>query len=277
MNYSYLITFGIILVVLLLIVGNITKKWTRAGSDFNVAGREVGWLVTAVGITGIAFAGTSLSLVPSFSIMYGFAGGFSWALTLCIGLPLYATMFGSALRRCGARTLSEWMEVKFGGKTRTIIAVGQIIGLCGLMANNIAGFAASFTAYTGLPIWVSVALCYLILILITSLGGLHAVNMTNVPLVIIGLIAIPAFMFILFNLFGSVDYISQNWPGGGSWLTTGFTGESLPILSLQYPSVLTFISLMGVFLIWGSNHEYLRIASGRSEKLTTKECLHRHA
>lgn len=267
MNVTIILTFFVMFFIILIAIGWFTKKWATANSDFTIAGREVGMLISTSGITAIAFAGTSVALAPSFAMMYGLEGTLAWGGILSIGFAMYAIVFGSTLRRCGARTLAEWMETRFGGRTRTLVAIGSIIGLCGIMANNIASFSSSLSAYTAIPTWASIAICFAVIILFTAFSGMHAVNMTNLFQMLIGLIALPLFAFLLFKMFGGIDFISSNWPGGGSWLTTGFTGKSLPVFTLRYPSVLSFITLMGIFLIWGSNYEYIRIACTRSEKV----------
>lgn len=267
MNITLIITYFVIFFLILILIGYLTKKWAQSASDFTIAGREVGMVISTSGITAIAFAGTSLSLMPSFAMMFGLLGALAWAGILSIGFVVYALLFGSSLRRCGARTLAEWMEIRFGSSTRTLIAIGSIIGLCGIMANNIASFASSLTAYTSIPTWVSIALCFGVMILFTFFSGMHAVNMTNLFQMIMGLIALPLFCLLLFKIYGGTEYLTANWPGGGNWLTTGFTGQSLPVFTLRYPSVLSFITLMGIFLIWGSNYEYIRIACCRSEKI----------
>lgn len=267
MNVTIILTFFVLFFVLLILIGWLTKKWATGNSDFTIAGREVGMLISTSGITAIAFAGTSVALAPSFAMMYGLAGTLAWGGILSIGFAMYAIVFGSTLRRCGARTLAEWMETRFDGRTRTLVAIGSIVGLCGIMANNIASFSSNLSSYTGLPTWAAIAICFGVIILFTAFSGMHAVNMTNLFQMLIGLIALPLFAFLLFKMFGGIDYISSNWPGGGSWLTTGFTGKSLPVFTLKYPSVLSFITLMGIFLIWGSNYEYIRIACTRSEKV----------
>lgn len=267
MNVTIILTFFVIFFVILILIGWFTKKWATGNSDFTIAGREVGMLISTSGITAIAFAGTSVALAPSFAMMYGLVGTLAWGGILSIGFAMYAIVFGSTLRRCGARTLAEWMETRFGGRTRTLVAIGSIVGLCGIMANNIASFSTSLTAYTSVPTWAAISICFAVIILFTAFSGMHAVNMTNLFQMLVGLIALPLFAFLLFKMFGGIDFISSNWPGGGSWVTTGFTGKSLPVFTLRYPSVLSFITLMGIFLIWGSNYEYIRIACTRSEKV----------
>ena len=83
------------------------------------------------------------------------------------------------------------MEARYDRKTRTITSLGTILGLCGIMANNIASFAASLSVYAGIPTWVSIAICFIVMIIFTYASGMWAVNATNFFQMIIGLVALP--------------------------------------------------------------------------------------
>ncbi|KJR98335.1 MAG: hypothetical protein VR68_10740 [Peptococcaceae bacterium BRH_c4a] len=43
-------------------------------------------------------------------------------------------------------------------------------------------------------------------------------------------------------MYGGGEWLAKNWPGPDYW-TAGIKGASVPVLSLKYPSVLTFILL----------------------------------
>ena len=267
MNIPIFLAYGAVFFAILILIGVITKKWAQEASDFALAGREVGFLVSLAGLMAIAFAGTSLSLAPGFAISHGLLGSLAWGGCLAGGFAVYGLVFGTMMRRCGAQTLSEWMETRFSGRVRTITSIGTIVGLCGIMANNIASFAGSLSVYAAIPTWVSVAICFGVIVLFTYCSGMHAVNLTNVFQMLIGAVALPLFAAILFSKFGGIDYVTQNWPADTSWVTHGFTGLSLPVLSIKYPSFLTFVLMNGIFLIWGSNYYYVRAACCRSEKV----------
>lgn len=270
MNVPIFIAYGVVFFAILVIIGIVTKKWAQEASDFALAGREVGFWISLSGLMAIAFAGTSLSLAPAFAISHGFLGALAWGGCLALGFAVYGLIFGKMMRRCGAQTLSEWMETRFSGSVRTLTSIGTIVGLCGIMANNIASFASSLSVYANIPTWVSIAICFAIIVLFTYCSGMHAVNITNLFQMLIGAIALPLFAALLASKFGGVNYITENWPAATSWFTHGMSGLSLPVLSIKYPSLLTFVLMNGIFLIWGSNYYYVRAACCRSEKVVKR-------
>lgn len=266
MRYTVLVISIVLYFAILLIIGFLTRRKAGDAADFTIAGREVGMILSTSGITAIAFAGTSIALTPNFAILYGLSGGILFGAVMAIGLAFYALAFGSTFRRCGARTLAEWMEIRFDARTRTLIAIASIMGLCGVLATNVASFAQTLSAYTSWPVWICTAVCFAVILIFTFCSGMHAINMTNLFQMLLGIIALPAFMFILFKMFGGPSYITQNWPLPTNWTSAGIAG-SMPVWSLKYPSVFTLVTLMGIFLIWGSNYEFLRITCSRTEKI----------
>lgn len=262
------IFFGVF-AIFLVWIGWITKKWISDTSDYILAGREVNLLVNVAGVTAIGFAATSITFGPGFTILYGFKGSFV-ALALIypiFGLVFYGILFSSYIRRCGAHTLPEWLEMRFSSGTRTIITIATIIGLIGILANNIVSMAMAIVGYTGFnPVYVISAM-FLIFLIFTYMGGLWAVTLTDFVQTVIGLVVLPLLVFTLLSKFGFIDFINTNFPyeGFNTW-SAGLNG-TLPGLSLRYPSILSILFLFGMFLVWGNNYYWLRIASVRSERV----------
>lgn len=262
---TFLIFFAVFAGILTY-AGWITRKWIADSSDFILAGREVSMLINIFGVAAIGYAGTSIALAPGFAVTYGFWGSMSWSFIYSIGgVALYGVIFAKFIRSCGAQTLPEWLEMRFSRQVRLIVTIGSIFGLTGIMANNVVSLAAVITGYVGWPLWLSISLCFLVILMFSYFSGLWAVTLTDFIQMIIGLIAIPIFVCVLIGRFGGTEYLAANWPGPDFW-TAGFTGQTMPIWSLKYPSVLTFILLFAAFLVWGNTYYWLRIASCRSER-----------
>lgn len=258
--------FFVAFAVILTYAGYYTRRWIADSSDFILAGREVSLLINIFGVAAIGYAGTSIALGPGFAISYGFWGSMAWSGIYSLGgLAMYGIIFSNFIRRCGAQTLPEWLEMRYSPKVRLLVTITTIFGLTGIMANNVVSLAATVAGYAGWPLWMAIALCFLIILLFSFFSGLWAVTITDFIQMIIGLIAIPLFVLTLVSTYGGANFLTTSWPGPDMW-TAGFTGAKLPIISLKYPSVLTFIILFAAFLVWGNNYYWLRVASCRSER-----------
>lgn len=265
-NTVFLIYFALFL-LLLLYGGWITRKWVTDSTDYLLAGREVSLLINTFGVAAIGFAGTIITLGPGLALTSGFWGSFGFGFAYLIGgLALYGLIFAPYIRRCGAHTLPEWLEMRFDSRTRLLVTITTILGLLGIMANNVVSMAIVVTGFTNWSLIWTLTAIFFVFLLFTYIGGFWAVTLTDFMQMCIGLIALPVLLISLMTVFGGLDFLTNHWPSETSYWTHGITGEQLPILSWKYPSLLTFVVLFSCFLVWGNNYYWLRVSSTRSER-----------
>ncbi len=274
LNTTFAIMFAVFAAILL-IGGWRTRKWINDSSDYLLAGREVSLLINTFGVAAIGFAGTSITIVPGLVVSGGFWSSFSFSLAyLVAGLMLYGFIFAKFIRRCGAQTLPEWLEMRFDSRTRTVITITTVFGLLGILANNVVSMATVVSGFTGWNYIITSSIVYAVFLFFTWVGGFWAVTLTDFMQMIVGLIALPLLMIVLMVKFGGLSWPAANWPGAAGIMNGGITGTHLPILTLKYPSVLMFFILFGCFLVWGNNYYWLRVATCRSERVARKSYIY---
>lgn len=266
-NIVFLLYLAIFFIVLFY-GGWITRKWVHSSNDYLLGGREVGLLINVFGVAAIGFAGTIITLGPGLAITSGFWGSFGFGIAYLFGgLALYGLILAPYIRRCGAQTLPEWLAMRFDSRTRVLVTIASILGLIGIMANNVVSMAIVVNGFTGWSLVWTLSAIFLVFLLFTYVGGFWAVTLTDFVQMCIGLIALPLMFLSLLSRFGGFDFVGSQWPGPSGYWTHGISGGQLPIFSLQYPSLLTFVILFGCFLVWGNNYYWLRVSSTRSEKV----------
>ena len=260
----------IVFIAVLVMCGFIAKRWVREASDFVLAGREVSTPINMMGVIAIGFAGTTVALAPSFTMSYGLGGSLAWGLIYGIcGLLLYGVLWGGFIRKCGAQTLPEYLEMRYDSKIRPVIAITSVIGMCGILANNIVSCVSSIVGYTGWNTTLVTAIIFFVIICFTFISGLWAATITDFFQVIIGVIAVPTMLFLLGQRYGWFDAIQANW-GTGSWIANGISGMTMKGGALTYPSIVNFVICFAAALVWGNNYYWMKIASCRSEKVAKK-------
>lgn len=257
------IMLGTLFFAILVFAGVRARRWVHDASDYLLAGRQVGTLLNVFGVAAIGFAGSSVALVPGMAVLYGFWPALLNQLTFSIGgLMLYGVLFSPLIRRCGAQTLPEWLEVRFDRNVRLVVTIGTVIGLTGIMANNVVSIAAVVTGFVQVPSIVAISVIFAVFLVFSFLGGFWAITFTDFIQLLLGLVAVPLILYLLLTTFGDFRWLTAQVPRG--WVT-GSAGN-LPILSPRFPSILTSIILFAAFLVWGNNYYWLRSASCRTEK-----------
>lgn len=262
----FLIMF-ILFAAVLVGAGIYSKRWVSESSDFILAGREVSTLINMMGVCAIGFAGTTIALAPGFTVLLGFGASAMWGLIYCVcGLMLFGLLFAGFIRKCGAQTLPEYLEMRYSGKVRSVVAITSVIGMTGILANNIVSCANTITGFTGWNQTVIIAVIFLIIIAFTFISGLWAATITDFFQVLIGVVAVPLLLTLLMRKYGGFDAINTAWKGG-DFTAAGIGGAKLAGMKLTYPSVLNFVILFAAALVWGNNYYWMKVASCRSEKV----------
>lgn len=261
--------YSVIFVALLIGAGFIAKKWVSDSDDYIIAGREISTPINTLGVVAIGFAGTSITLAPGFSILYGVQGGIIWGVIYSLaGLMVYANIFSKFIRRSGAQTLPEYFETRYDGKVRGLVAITSVIGMCGILANNVISLSSIVSGYTGWPTFIITGAAFLVILIFATMSGMWATTITDFIQVAIGTIAVPVFLGILMWKYGGFEFF-ETWRGG-DWVNTGLAGAQMPMTTLKYPSALTFIILFGTALVWGNNYYWIKMASCRNEGVAQK-------
>lgn len=258
----FLIGFVIYLTVMLGVSLYAKRMGGDDAGDYVLGGRQVSMLVNIFGVCAIGFSGSSITRATDFAIRYGISGFAAWCLSYSVvGLALYGLLFGKTIRRCGSQTIAEWMEVRFGKNTRLIVTIVSIFGTTAIMASNLSAVATNLAAYTGWSKMICLAGAFLLSLCIAYFSGMWGITSTDFVQMCLGLVGGPLLAFLLFQKFGFVDFVVQNWPASSVWV--GTLEKPIPLGAITYPSVLT---LALPFLVWGNNYYWVRVASCRNEK-----------
>jgi SSS family transporter len=192
---------GVIIViyfVILLAIGYWASfiRMKKENENLFLAGRSLGWASIGLNMWGTN-VGPSM-LIASASIGYStgiVAGNFAWYAFVFI--LLLAVVFGPRYLGAKVSTLPEYMGLRFGESTRTILAWYTLITILiswlslGLFAGGVL-----VRQLLDLPMWLSVISMVVLATFFTAAGGLKAIAYTNVFQMLL-LIAVSATLVYL--------------------------------------------------------------------------------
>ncbi len=256
----------LVFVAILMFLGWYIRKWILSGVDYLIAGREISLPVNIMGLCATAFAGSSLVLIPGLAIRLGLFGAMGLVLSFTIlGVSLYGLVLAPYIRRSGAYTLPEWIEMRYSAQVRSLIAVLALVMLVGITANNVVALATVMTGYFGWPLLVTLTLGVVTFLFFTYCSGLWGVTITDFLQAALVVIAVPVLVTLVFNTFGSPVAALSNWPGEGGFFFHGISNARMPLLSATYPSALSMIIIFSLYTIISSQHYWIRVSSVRNE------------
>lgn len=259
--------FGEVLVyfIFVFILGVISKKWVSNMSDFFTSGRELSVLAMSFGLAGIMFSGATLPTISGFAITHSLWIGSLYMWGWAAGIFFFGRVIAPAIRRSGVTTVSEWAEVRYDAKTRTVVALATSIAAFGALFAQVVGLGNNITAVTGIPYW---ATTLIVVVLCTSymyLGGFWALSITDVSHMTVVMVAFLVVLVYLFSANGGIAEVILNSPGAETRVFS-FLGNSPDwfMTSLKYPS---FPSLLfgWAFCQLGCQYYWMRAVGGRSE------------
>jgi len=256
-------------VVLIGYIGIKSRKFVSSSSDFLLSGRELSMPVNIFSFFSGPFSALTIVAVMSFAINFGLPGVLVYVTAFGIfGMIPYAIIMGRTIRRSGAMTTAEYLEMRYSKSLRRLISFVALIGILGLTANNILAFANIFGTYFGVNILITTLLGILLFLFFTFIGGMWGVVLTDFVQVIISFIGGPVIIIALMVTFGRFGDAIAAWTAGTgmNFFLEGIRGGKMPVAVMTYPSVITTILAVGISIVWGGQHYWMRVTSSRTEK-----------
>ncbi|WP_024877410.1 sodium:solute symporter family protein [Saccharomonospora piscinae] len=239
--------------VLVLGIGYLARRQVSTSLDFFLSGRSLpAW------VTGLAFVAANLGAIEVMGMsangaQYGMpTAHYFWIgavpAMLFLGIVMMPFYYGSKVR-----SVPEFMLRRFGKPAHLVNGISFAAAQILIAGANLFLLATVVNLLLGWPIWVSVILAAVIVLVYTALGGLSAAIYNEVlqffvivaallPLTIVGLAEVGGWQ-------GLVDRVSSG-PGGAEQLET-WPGNQLTGFGDNFLSVLGLVFGLGFVLSFG--------------------------
>ncbi|OQO95042.1 Na+/galactose cotransporter [Saccharomonospora piscinae] len=239
--------------VLVLGIGYLARRQVSTSLDFFLSGRSLpAW------VTGLAFVAANLGAIEVMGMsangaQYGMpTAHYFWIgavpAMLFLGIVMMPFYYGSKVR-----SVPEFMLRRFGKPAHLVNGISFAAAQILIAGANLFLLATVVNLLLGWPIWVSVILAAVIVLVYTALGGLSAAIYNEVlqffvivaallPLTIVGLAEVGGWQ-------GLVDRVSGG-PGGAEQLET-WPGNQLTGFGDNFLSVLGLVFGLGFVLSFG--------------------------
>lgn len=257
-NLVYLLILVCYLVVIV-VIGLITGRGAKKGTDYFLGGRRIGPWVTAFSFVAAYYSSVLIIGGGGFGYKFGMASIWVGAINVLVGCFLAWAVLGRRLRRMthklDSMTVPGFFAERFGSPSARLFSAAIIILF--LTIYNVAvlkGMGNTLEVLMGWPYWVAVIVSGAIILLYVAVGGYLAVVWTSFVqawLMIFGLIFLTVFALIhvggLENLNSSLAAINpglMKTPGVWGWaglisycLIVSFGVWGMPQLVIRFYSI----------------------------------------
>ena len=221
-----IITVLVVYFVAMMCIGIYFSRGLKTGDDFNVAGRNQHWIWVFAGFVAIQTgAGATITMT---GLTYTVGGAaIWWQVSNGIVFWLYGLTVTKYFRRARCATISEYMFDHFGRRTRFLTDILMpLVGTAGAAA-QVAGMAAILSALTPLSYDMSAIIGMGVCMIYIFLGGLKAVQATDLVQVILVVGAIVATFIMCTQKLGPLNTLNTETLGDNArWIWSDFIGSN---------------------------------------------------
>jgi SSS family solute:Na+ symporter len=165
--------------VLVLIVGLLAQKLAKSGTDYLIAGRNLGlWLCTAV-VIGEWLGGMSTIGVSERAYVSGISSAW-YNISTSIGMALFGFLLAKHYRKNNVYTVSEMIEKLYNKNVRTVSAIAFLFAYIILGYAQVQTVGSVLASSLSMKFTDGVILGGLLVTIYVTAGGFWSITLTNV-------------------------------------------------------------------------------------------------
>ncbi|OLN31825.1 sodium:solute symporter family protein [Desulfosporosinus metallidurans] len=200
---AWIIGLALVYTTILIILGNIVKKKATSGESYWVGGRNFKPWMVFVCITGL-FSGSSFISIMELSYLKGISAGW-YGIAEMVHVLIIAVVLIGTFRRRMMVTVSGMIGDTFGRLSMGIAGAITAFTFPMWSVATALSFASAVSAFTNIPITISVAFAAVLLLIYLQAGGMWSVVMTQTANTIM--------FFIMFIIGGIAVFINPGIEG----------------------------------------------------------------
>ncbi|MFB9908396.1 sodium:solute symporter [Allokutzneria oryzae] len=231
----------------------------RAGtkSEFLVAGRRLGYTMYSGTMSAVVLGGASTVGGVRLGYLYGISG--AWlVLTIGLGVLGLSLLFARRITRLRVYTVSEMLQLRYGGSAASISGVVMWIYALMLMVTSTIACSTIFGVLFGMDRVSSVVLGGGIVVLYSVLGGMWSITLTDMVQFVVKTIGI---LFVLLP-------IAVGRAGGFDGLYAALPAEYFSLWHIGAETILTYVLVYFFGLLIGQDI-WQRVFTARDDKVAT--------
>jgi solute:Na+ symporter, SSS family len=204
---------GLYLLITILI-GFWASTKVKTTKDFVIAGRKMPMMVAASALFATWFGSETIMGASSEFVEHGLIGVIKDPFGAALCLVLIGMFFARPLYRLNILTFNDFFRMRFGRKSELISAIFLVPSYFGWIAAQLVALAIILKALIGIPMFYGIAVCTIVVVIYTYIGGMWAVSVTDFVQTIMILIGLVFLLVTLLEQTGGLGPVLASTPEG---------------------------------------------------------------
>jgi SSS family solute:Na+ symporter len=200
--------------LLTLLIGWWASRRVKSTQDFVIAGRNLPMFIAACALFATWFGSETIMGASSEFVEHGLIGVVEDPFGAALCLVLVGAFFARPLYRLNILTFNDFFKMRFSQRAELISAIFMVPSYFGWIAAQLVAMAVVLNVIAGLTILQGIALCSMVVVIYTYIGGMWAVSITDF---IQTIMIVAGLLFLATQLsieVGGVDKVIASTPEG---------------------------------------------------------------
>lgn len=197
-----------------LLIGYWASRRVKTAKDFVIAGRKLPLFIAGSALFATWFGSETIMGASSEFVEHGLIGVIEDPFGAAMCLILVGFFFARPLYRLNILTMNDYFRIRFNQKIELLSAIFMVPSYFGWIAAQLVAMAIILKVLAGIPIFMGILICVVVVVFYTYLGGMWAVSITDFVQTIVIVSGLLFFAFQLTGKVGGIDKVIAETPEG---------------------------------------------------------------
>ncbi len=174
-----LLAFIALYLLATLFIGWWASRRVKSAQDFVIAGRRLPLIVAASALFATWFGSETIMGASAEFVEHGLLGVVEDPFGAGLCLILVGMFFARPLYKLNILTFNDFFRIRFSRRTELISAIFMVPSYFGWIAAQLVAMAIVLKAVAGIPLLAGIAICTIVVVIYTYIGGMWAVSITD--------------------------------------------------------------------------------------------------
>lgn len=242
---NWILLFLGIYMLVIIFLGIFYSKKVHESDDLTVAGRQLSFIFMVPSILATWICAGAMMGAAGYAFLFGMQGVIfdPWAPALC--MVIIGIFFAYRMRKAKYTTVTDFFNHRYGNFSGFLYTIIQILSAMAWLGGQLVALGIIVYLTTGFDLKIAVIIATIVIIIVTSFGGLWALSRVDAIgfiLIIVGLLVLfPAVLGEVGGL-GELIQTAENWAELPTWSMKIESGEEGYLWYTGLFAVLLYIS-----------------------------------